>query len=260
MGRILGLGVTHYPGLAYKGNLSSRINMLLSDPELPERLRDPANWPAPMREQWSTDQGLAHSNEQRQAMIDEFRRAREELDAFKPDVVVLWGDDQYENYEEDCVPAFSVLAYEQIDIHPWDAEHSRRGGTNSWDEPSETTIKVTGHRAAGKFIASSLLHDGFDIAYGYKPLHARPMGHAFVNSVLYLDWDRKGFPYPIVPVTVNAYGRDLIRHQGTPQTPTAAKKLSLEADETRRARSHGAPSSSAARSPERRRRARGTWR
>jgi hypothetical protein len=231
MGRILGLGITHYPGLAYKGNLSSRINLLLKDPALEERLRSPDNWPAPMREQWSTDQGEAHSTAHRQAMIDEFRHAREELDAFKPDVVVLWGDDQYENYHEDVVPAFSVLAYDEVSVQPWDPEHGRRAGVNSWDEPPETSFRLQGHRAAGKFIASSLLHDGFDIAYAYKPLHAHPMGHAFVNSVLYMDWDRKGFPYPVVPVTVNSYGRDLIRHRGTPQTPSAARALSLEADE-----------------------------
>ena len=38
MGEILGLGITHYPGLSYKGNLSRRIKMLLADPLLPERL------------------------------------------------------------------------------------------------------------------------------------------------------------------------------------------------------------------------------
>jgi hypothetical protein len=124
-----------------------------------------------------------------------------------------------------------VLAYDSVDVQPWDPQHERRAGANSWDEPPETTFHVKGHRAAGKFIASSLLGEGFDIAYAYKPLHAHGMGHAFVNSVLYMDWDRKGFPYPLVPITVNSYGRDLIRHRGTPQTPTAAQKLSLEADE-----------------------------
>ena len=46
MGEILGLGITHYPGLAFKGNLARRINMLMADPALPENLRSPENWPA----------------------------------------------------------------------------------------------------------------------------------------------------------------------------------------------------------------------
>ena len=53
MGEILGLGITHYPSLAFKGNLARRINMLLDDPAA----RAPAlpeGWPEPMREQWPT--------------------------------------------------------------------------------------------------------------------------------------------------------------------------------------------------------------
>ena len=73
MGQILGLGITHYPGLAFQGNLASRIKLLLADPALPEHLRSPASWPAPMREQWSDDEGEAHSNQHRQAMIEQFR-------------------------------------------------------------------------------------------------------------------------------------------------------------------------------------------
>ena len=36
------------------------------------------------------------------------RRARA-LDEFKPDLIVMWGDDQYENFKEDIVPPFAVL-------------------------------------------------------------------------------------------------------------------------------------------------------
>jgi hypothetical protein len=229
MGEILGLGITHYPALAYKGNLSRRINQCLADPALPERLRSPENWPADMRKQWANDEGEAHSTEHRQAMIDEFRKARAELDAFNPDVVVIWGDDQYENYEEDCVPPFSILAYEQVELHPWQHNHGR--GQNSWDEPEDTTVKVRGHREAGKYFASSLLHDGIDVAYSYKPLHADGYGHAHTNSVLYMDWDRRGFPYPLLAITVNAYGRHLVQHQGTPLTPSGWIEAAAAAEE-----------------------------
>jgi hypothetical protein len=228
MGEILGLGITHYPGLAYKGNLSRRINMLMADPLLPERLRDPANWPAPMREQWADDEGEAHSTAHRQEMVDEMRRARQELDAFQPDFVVIWGDDQYENFKEDCVPAFAVLAYDQVQISPW--EHGSDRGQNSWDEPQETTFTIKGHRDGGRFIAGSLVHQGFDIAYAYKPLHGPGLGHAHVNSVLDLDWDRQGFQHPVVPISVNAYGRNVVRAKGRPQTPSEDASLSGELD------------------------------
>ena len=35
-----------------------------------------------------------------------------------------------------------------------------------------------------------------------------------VNSILYMDIDRKGFPYPVVPFTVNAYGRWVVSPTG----------------------------------------------
>ncbi len=227
MGEILGLGITHYPGLAFKGNLANRINLLLKDPALPDHLRSPENWPAPMREQWGDDEGLAHATAHRQEMIDEFRKARATLDEFNPDAVVIWGDDKYENFREDCVPPFALAAYESVEVHPW--SHARGRGQNSWDEPDDTSFTIKGHRELGKHIVNSLLREGFDIAYGYKPLHADGFGHAHTNSVLYMDWDRKGFPYPVVPITVNSYGRDLIRHRGRPQTPSEA--LAIEEPE-----------------------------
>ena len=47
-------------------------------------------------------------------------RVRQALDDFDPDFVLIWGDDQYENFKEDIVPAFSVLAYEDMTIKPWE--------------------------------------------------------------------------------------------------------------------------------------------
>jgi hypothetical protein len=213
MGEILGLGISHYPRLAFEGNMCRGVNQLLADPKLPEILRTPEHWPQPMRMQWADDEGQAHSDSHRQIMIDCFRRTRDALDLFQPDVCVIWGDDQYENYLEDCVPPFSILAFDSVDIRPW--LHDSR--VNCWNEPRDKVFTVLGHRAVGKYLATALLNDGFDIAYAYKLLHG-DLGHAFTNSVLYLDWDRKGFPYPIVPLTVNAYGRVLIGRKGMPIT------------------------------------------
>jgi len=218
MGEILGLGITHYPNLSAKRNMSVRMKQCLADPALDARLRSPENWHPTMREQWGDDEGLAHSERHRRDLIERFRWARAELDAFKPDFVLMWGDDQYENFREDCVPAFAVLAYESVSFQPW---KNYRRGPNAWDEPEDYTCTVNGHRAGGKYLATALLNAGFDVAYAYQPLH-RPLGHAFSNSILYLDYDRKGFPYPLVPFAINAYGRWLIGARGAPMRPSEA--------------------------------------
>src|SRR5215468_10252127 len=91
MGEILGLGITHYPPLCYKGNMTSRIKLLLADPLLPEHLSSIDKWHPTMRAQWSNDEGQAHSDKHRGDLIHNFRKARAELDAFRPDFVLLWG-------------------------------------------------------------------------------------------------------------------------------------------------------------------------
>jgi hypothetical protein len=60
---------------------------------------------------------------------------------------------------------------------------------------------------------SGLLDAGVDVSYAYRPLH-HPLGHAFMNTLLFLDYDRQGFPYPVVPFSINCYGRKVISQQG----------------------------------------------
>jgi len=228
MGDILGLGITHYPGLTVQNSLVGRFNATLKDPGLPEHLRDPQNWNPTMREQWGTDEGLTHSERHRHDMIARFRIARAELDAFQPDVVIIFGDDQYENFKEDIIPPFAILAYDQVEAQPW--LHYTRG-KNWWNEPDDQIFLINGHRKAGKYLATSLLTDGFEVAYAYKPLHCATLGHAFLNSILYLDFDRKGFPYPVVPFSVNSYGRWLVGAQGRPLFPSEAESIFADSDE-----------------------------
>ena len=211
MGAILGLGVTHVPLLAGRDEDMTRIlRRVLKDPDLPDRYRTPAGWPEAMRQEWGADEGVAAARRHREALVGWFRKARRVLDDFAPDLVVVWGDDQYENFKEDIIPPFCVLAYDSIEHRPWEKSAWR----NVWDEPKDATFVFKGHRAAAKRLASGLLEDGFDVAYAYTPLH-HPLGHAFMNTLLFLYYDRQGFPYPVVPFQVNCYGRRVIAQHGS---------------------------------------------
>ncbi|HZU87649.1 MAG TPA: hypothetical protein VE993_00185, partial [Stellaceae bacterium] len=209
MGEILGLGVTHYPPLAGPDEQMARIlERVRSDPALPQERREPAGWPEPMREEYGEDRGLAAAKRHRAALVDGFRRARRLLDEFAPDFVVIWGDDQYENFREDVIPAFCLFAYDEMTPRPW--QYYR--GANIWNEPSDKSFTYKGQPTASKFLATGLLEQGFDVAYAYRPLH-HPLGHAFLNTLLFLDYDRKGFPHPVVPFQVNCYGRRVIAQE-----------------------------------------------
>ncbi len=209
MGAILGLGLTHSPLLAGRDEEMTRVvRRVLEDPGLPERYRRPEGWPQPMQQEWGADQGLTSARQHRAASVPWFRKMRRALDDFAPDFVIIWGDDQYENFKEDIIPPFCVMAYDSIEHRPWAS-----GKLNAWDEPKDTTFVYKGQRQAAKQLTSGLLEEGFDVSYAYKPLH-HPLGHAFLYTLLFLDYDRQGFPYPVVPFQVNCYGRRVISQYG----------------------------------------------
>jgi hypothetical protein len=224
MADILGLGVTHYPPLAGPDeDMAWILRQTLRDPALPEALRRPEGWPAPMRAEWGDDAGLGAARRHRADLRRWFAEARRRLDAFGPDLVLIWGDDQYENFREDLIPAFCVLAYEAFEHRPW-AEGRWRARPNVWGEPAETCFAYKGHPEAGKVLAAGLLEQGFDVAYAYRPRH-HPLGHAFMNTLLYLDDARQGVPYPVLPVAVNCYGRRVIAQRGGAGALAAPERL-----------------------------------
>jgi hypothetical protein len=211
MGEILGLGMTHYPPLIGQDrDMANILRTVLRDPGLPERYRDPANWPEPMRRDFADDGGTAAAATHRESLLRHFRHARQLLDDFRPDVVVIWGDDQHENFVDDVIPPFCVLAYDRIEA----THRARDAGNNVWGEGAETVFRIPGHREAGKFLARRLLEQDIDVSYAYKPLHHPGLAHAFLNTIMYLDYDRAGFPYPVVAFQVNCYGRRVIAQRG----------------------------------------------
>jgi hypothetical protein len=211
MAEILGLGCTHRPLMLRRDEeWTFMLRTALADPAMPAEMKDPARWPEPLRAELGNDWGAAAAGRARQVFRRHFAEARRALDAFKPDVIIMWGDDQYENFKEDIIPAFAVLAYADREIQPW--KH-RRSPDNPWGEPADKSFRLRGHREAGKYLAAGLIACGIDVAYAYQPLH-HPLGHAFENTVLLLDDARTGFDYPLVPFAVNCYGRRVNAAQG----------------------------------------------
>jgi hypothetical protein len=142
-------------------------------------------------------------------------KVRQTIDDFKPDFLVIWGDDQYENFTEDIIPPFCILAYDDIETKPWTMHApGMPGAGNVWEEPVETVHTIRGHREGGKYLATGLLREEFDVCYAYRPLHVASMGHAFLNSIAYLNYYRKGFNHAVVCFAINCYGSKVIAMKG----------------------------------------------
>lgn len=216
MAEILGIGLSHYPGFYMKedADMSVFLKEVLRGGKVPLEMRDPANWPDQMRREWAFDQGAGAGAEHRRRAIAAFRTLRTKLDKFAPDLVLIWGDDQYENFVEDVVPPFCVYILDRIESLPHDHEEAFMPRTNVWGEASDTSFTHRGHARAARFLANDLSRQGLDLAYSYRLRYRRGLAHAFIISLLYLDFDRKGFDFPIIPFHVNCYGGDLIRRRG----------------------------------------------
>ena len=144
-GEILGLGMTHYPGMTMQGQPARQDGH--------ERPATAGEVPQ-LRHVAGADEARVRRRRGRGALERAPRAAdrelplgAQELDAFNPDIVLVWGDDQYENFKEDIVPPFSVLAYEGFDVQPWAAPRRQR---ELLGEGAETRVPLRGRAAAGQ--------------------------------------------------------------------------------------------------------------
>lgn len=244
MAEILGVGISHYPPLCRPdAQMADILRFTLADPAVPAAEKDPANWPERMRREWGEDGGTAAAAGHRAELVAGFDAVRAAIDDFAPDVVVIWGDDQYENFQEDLIPPFAVCAYPDMDVHPWrDALRSSMmdGKPNFWNEPADTCFTVRGRPDIARALVEGLLDEQFDVSYAYKPLHQRGFAHAFLNSLLYLDYHRRGFEHPVITFPLNCYGRKVVGARGfltrfgddialDPPSPSPARFMALGA-------------------------------
>jgi hypothetical protein len=218
MAEILGLGLSHYPPLCLPDpEMAGILRWTLKDPSIPAAAKDVASWPAPMRAEWGDDGGTRAAGEHRKALVAGFERVRAALDAFRPDVVVIWGDDQYENFKEDVIPPFAVLAFDDLDLYPWghaQASSMMKGKANAWGEDASKHYRLRGRPDIARHLVTGLLERDIDVAYAYKPLHHASVAHAFTNAILYLDYHRAGYDHPTICFPVNCYGRRVVSCRG----------------------------------------------
>lgn len=213
MGEVLAVGLTHFPPLGWPDDAMDRaLQFAFADPSVPDAVKQGEGWPVGMREEFDRDR-LEAAGEHRAALVRGCDHVRAALDEFAPDVVVIWGDDQYELFREDVVPAFCVIASDRLAFSPWRGS-SGNAIPNVWDEDPDIRFEVRGDAEFGRYLATSLLHDDVDVAYAYATRDDRPFPHAVSNTVLFLDYHRRGFPYAVVPMTVNCYGRLAVSRRG----------------------------------------------
>ena len=97
MGEILGVGITHYPPLINQPETyANLVRRVTKSPLVPSQMKNPENWPEAMQKEYANEKALAGQHQER--MIEAFRQVRRAIDDFGPDAIIIFGDDQYENF------------------------------------------------------------------------------------------------------------------------------------------------------------------
>jgi hypothetical protein len=231
MADVIGIGITHYPPLSGADEyMAGLLKMTLRDPDIPAERKDPKNWSEQAQSEWGDDEGVSEGARHRAKLLAGLRWTREALDEFKPDLLVVWGDDQYENFREEVIPSFCVLAYEQTEVEAF-AVLELLKVPNHWGLPKDTTFTMRGDSQFAKALTTDVIEHGVDVAYSYERRKGVHFPHAFANTQIFLDYDNVGqeFPYPIVPIAVNCYGEHVIaRHGGIAPFATIQAGESLD--------------------------------
>jgi len=120
----------------------------------------------------------------------------------RPDIVVIFGDDQHEQFHDDNMPTFAIYHGKSLAL----VQHSGRNPA-AWKEAEERGwAETAGPYTAGADLADhlieSLVDDEFDVARCNRLREEIGVGHAFAFLYRRL-WP--GGTVPMVPVMVNTY-------------------------------------------------------
>lgn len=116
---------------------------------------------------------------------------KELIESLSPDVLMVFGDDQFENFNFNNYPTLSVFVGEEF--HGADA--STRGRPEAYH-------RVAGHPSLGVGVLTGLLERGFDPAFSMGDSDPeKGMCHAVMRPLEFFDL----YHLPVVPVLMNGY-------------------------------------------------------
>ena len=121
-------------------------------------------------------------------------KLREKVDALRPDVLMVVGDDQHENLVDDNMPPFTIFTGEEAE-----ASVSLRYLKQPKSE-NRTRYRIGAQLAEA--LVDSLMDEGFDPAYSKRTRYDGGLGHAFARVLKFLNPQANT---AVIPVMVNTY-------------------------------------------------------
>jgi len=119
---------------------------------------------------------------------------RLKVEALRPDVLIVVGDDQHENLVDDNMPPFTIYMGNEAE-----ASVSLRY-LNQPFSLNRTKYRVDAK--LGEALVTGLMDQGFDPSYSKATRYEGGLGHAFARVLRFLSPEAQ---YGVVPVMVNTY-------------------------------------------------------
>lgn len=141
-------------------------------------------------------------------------RLSEVFAAAKPDVVIIFGNDQGEMFLDDIKPAFTIMGAAEFENMPRTEDQKGRlpPGIALSDHghlPDAARVTLPGHPALAAYLAAHAVDNDFDVAFSkrqYRPDPSRaqtagmPHAYGFIYKQLFRDCDT-----PHVPIDSNTF-------------------------------------------------------
>ncbi len=171
----------------------SHSPMLLTPPDkwdvIPDRIEAP-----PFRPELEKELTPEAKQAKWKRCNDAIETLRYQLDRFKPEALVVIGDDQNENLLDDNMPPFTVYIGEEVEA----TLHYRYFGESPLAQKS--TYRV--HSRLAEWLMESFMDVGFDPAWSRRSRADYGLGHAFGRVLKFVTPDAA---YPVVPIMVNTF-------------------------------------------------------
>lgn len=151
---------------------------------------------------WTTDEENVVQYERARAA---FAVLKEKLAAAKPDVILVFGDDQIEQFDFSLFPPFAIFAgeyFEGYKVFPRTGiVPGQRGG---WVERTpETWARVPGSPELARDLLKNLVRREFDVSFMLEEHNKEHgVGHAFLRPMSYICPD---YDIPILPFYINCF-------------------------------------------------------
>ncbi len=197
MAEILGIGCSHGP-------------IILTPPEVWAKGRERVfaripdyQAPAQLLEELGQDNGLTQDKLDQKRVVESFRIMHDKLHEWNPDVLMIIGDDQAENFLQDNLPPFCLYTGSEVDGYPFQRPAAR---VNLWDAAPETKFTFSCPQDFARGMRNDLIRNGFDMSSS-SALKGWDWGlaHAIINPLMFLDPEGK---FPLLPLFVNCYGEE----------------------------------------------------